>query len=164
MERRKTLLDYMGHVLIIYGFTMVCMLFFALLFGESAKEYSSFLALGKKGVTTEVMIQFLFLAIIIEALQASLGNEHILKFIPAKLKSICMVLFVFITVVLFIMIFQWFPIGMWQPWAMFILCFVICFGMSAYLSIIKTKMENQKLSEGLERLKKQWKEEEKNES
>lgn len=164
MERKKALLDYMGHVLMIYGFTMACMVFFALLFGESAKEYSAFLALGRKGVTTEVMIQFLFLAIIIEALQASLGNEHILKFIPAKLKSICMVICVFITVVLFIMIFQWFPIGMWQPWAMFILCFVICFGMSAYLSIIKTKMENQKLSEGLERLKKQWKEEEKNES
>lgn len=154
----------MGHVLIIYGFTMVCMLCFAILFGESAKEYSSFLALGSKGVTSEVMAQLLFLVVIIEVLQATIGNENIIKFIPVKLKSICMVLFVFITVILFIIKFQWFPIGMWQPWAMFILCFLICFGMSTYLSIIKTKMENQKLSEGLERLKKQWKEEEQNES
>lgn len=160
MEGRKSILDYIGQVFIIYGFTMLCMLCFSLLFGESAKEFSDFLALGKSGVSTEVMAQFLLLSALVVLWQALFECEGVLKFLPSRIKSIGMVLSVFVTLILFIFIFKWFPIGMWQPWAMFLSCFVICAVGSMFLSIVKNKMENRKLEEGLSRLKGQWKEEE----
>lgn len=160
MEGRKSILDYIGQVFIIYGFTMLCMLCFALLFGESAKEFSDFLALGRGGVSTEIMAQFLLLSILVVLWQFFFANERVLKFLSVRAKSIAMVLSVFVTVILFIFIFKWFPIAMWQPWAMFFGCFAICVIGSTFLSIVKNNMENRKLEEGLSRLKGQWKEEE----
>ena len=37
MEERKTVFDYMGQILMIFGFTILILLVFSLLFGESAK-------------------------------------------------------------------------------------------------------------------------------
>lgn len=165
MEGRKSILNYIGQVFIIYGFTMLCMLFFALLFGESAKEFSIFLALGKQGVPTAVMGQFFLLSILVVLWQFIYDGEWMVKFLPSRAKSIAMLLSVFITVILFIVIFKWFPIGMWQPWAMFILCFVLCIVGSTFITILMNNAENRKLEEGLSRVKEQWKEEEeKNES
>lgn len=163
MEGRKSILDYIGQVFIIYGFTMICMLCFALIFGESAKDFSKFLALGKNGVSTEIMAQFLLLSIFVVLWQVIFDSERVLKFLPSGAKSIGMVLSVLVTVILFIVIFKWFPIHMWQPWAMFFICFLICVVSSTFLTIVKNNAENRKLEQGLDRLKEKWKEEGKNE-
>lgn len=164
MEKRKSILDYLAQILFIFGFTMVCMMCLAFLFGESAKEYSVFFAFGKEGISTKIMAQFLLLSVLVVLWQILYEKQRFMKFIPTFLRGGVMVLAVLITTSLFIILFQWFPIFMWQPWAMFFICFFVCVIGSMLISITKTNIENRKLEEGLSKLKEQWKKEEENES
>ncbi|MFQ7552110.1 MAG: hypothetical protein ACLRMZ_19620 [Blautia marasmi] len=56
--------------------------------------------------------------------------------------------------------FAWFPINMWQPWVYFLLSFLISVAISIGVMYLKTKAEDRRLKEGLERMQKKWKEEE----
>ncbi|WP_099467156.1 hypothetical protein [Konateibacter massiliensis] len=163
MERKKTILDYIGHIFIIFGFTMVCMMCFTFLFGETAQEYSTFFRLGKEGVSSEVMAQFFLLSILVTLWNCLYESGTLLKFLPGRIRSVSMILSVFLTVVVFVVVFQWFPVNMWQPWAMFFLCFALCVVGSTTIFIAKTKTENRKLEEGLNKLKEKWEKEEKDE-
>ena len=53
----------------------------------------------------------------------------------------------------FIIMFKWFPVRQWQPWAMFFICFGISFAGSWLVMITKEKTENKKMEEALRRLK-----------
>lgn len=76
-----------------------------------------------------------------------------------ELYRICLMLLCSVLViVLFIILFKWFPVQMWQAWVMFVLCFAICFGASVWIMSVKNRMENEKLEENLEYLKERWKE------
>lgn len=162
MEGKKTFLDYIGQVFVIYGFSMLCMFIFTIIFGESAKEFSDLFLLGSQGLPVQIMGEFFIIDCIVVAWQWLLSNERILPSIPIYIRNIGIIVGVFITVVLFIIFAHWFPIGMWEAWAMFLLCFLLCAFVSTILSFVKTNIENEKLEKGLNRLKEKWKEEEKN--
>ena len=56
--------------------------------------------------------------------------------------------------------FARFPINMWQPWVCFLLSFLISVAVSIGVMYLKTKDEDRRLKEGLERMQEKWKEEE----
>lgn len=161
MEERKNILDYGAQVLCIFGFTMVCMMVFVGLFGESARGLSAFFVLGKEGISLAVMGEFLLLSSLIVLLQELFFTDRILRKMPVLGRTVLMVLSILALMCVFILLFDWFPVGMWQPWVMFLLCFLLCFGGSVTVSVWKTRLENKKLQEGLKRLK-QEKETQKN--
>ena len=148
MEEKKSILHYIGQVLLIYGFTIICMLCFAYLFGENAKEYSDFFLFGSQAILTKILAQFLLLSVLVVLEQVLFEQKFVSIFMGERIRSFLMILSVFITVIIFIVVFQWFPILMWQPWMMFFLCFLI----SAAGSIWITHRQNKKLSQGLSRL------------
>lgn len=153
MEERKNILEYGAQVLCIFGFTMLCMMVFVSLFGESARELSPFFALGEKGISLAVMGEFLLLSMVIVLLQALFLTDRWIRKMPVLGRTVLMVLSILAVMCGFILVFGWFPIRMWQPWVMFLLCFLLCFGGSVTVSVWKTRLENKKLQEGLQRLK-----------
>ena len=42
---------------------------------------------------------------------------------------------------------------MWQPWAMFFICFILSFLGSYLVMIVRAKVENDRMDEALQRLK-----------
>lgn len=58
-----------------------------------------------------------------------------------------------IIIAVFIIVFHWFPVNMWQPWAMFFICFGISFLGSYLVMVIKERVENKRMEEALQRLK-----------
>lgn len=72
---------------------------------------------------------------------------------PIWLRTLCMLVSVVLIMTAFIAAFQWFPIGMWQPWAMFFLCFGISFLVSCLVMALKEKAENKQMEEALRLLK-----------
>lgn len=153
MEERKNILEYGAQVLCIFGFTMLCMMVFVSLFGESARELSPFFVLGKKGISLAVMGEFLLLSVVIVLLQALFFTDWWIRKMPVLGRTVLMVLSILVVMSVFIILFDWFPVRMWQPWVMFLLCFLLCFGGSVTVSVLKTRLENKKLQEGLKRLK-----------
>lgn len=58
-------------------------------------------------------------------------------------------------IILFVVVFDWFPVDMWEPWVMFSLSFGLCFCISVGITVLKEKLENQKMEAALERVKKE---------
>ena len=63
MEERKTIFDYIGQIFQVFGFSMIVLNIFCLLFGEDASEFSKMFSLGKEGLSVPTMLQFFSVAV-----------------------------------------------------------------------------------------------------
>ncbi len=158
--KTTTIFDYIGQMFCFFGITMIVMMGLTFLFGESAQEISTMFLLGSGGITLATMGQFFLVSVLSTVYRAFFFSNFIFKKMSTFIRTICMVSAVVLTIAVFVLLFDWFPVNMWQPWAMFLLCFGLCFVVSMGVMFLKTNMENKKMEEGLERIKKQWKEEE----
>lgn len=153
MKDNKTVFDFLGQTLTVFGFTMLTLNIFCIFFGNSAKGYSSIFELGSQGVSVKTAFQFLFVSVLISGTKLIFFTDVIIKKMPIWLRTACMLIIVIIIMSAFITLFKWFPVNQWQPWAMFFICFGISFVGSWLVMITKEKTENKKMEEALRRLK-----------
>ena len=159
MEEKKSILDYLGQVFTIFGLIMLAMMLFARIFGDGAAEISTMFQLGSRGLPLSIMVQFLGISALTVAYNYIFLTDTIIKKLSLTLRYIFMLLSIVVTIMAFIISFQWFPIDYWQPWLMFLLGFALSFGSSVLIMTYKERYENKKMQEGLDRLKEQLKEE-----
>lgn len=169
MEKDKTIFDFIGNAFFLFGITMALLIVFALFFGESAKEISSLFELGNKGIPLKTMAEFLLTSFLVTSMQYLFFSEKLFRYMSERKRTVCMLVSILVITSLAIWGFGWFPIDMWQPWVYFFLSFILSVAVSIGVISLKTKIENRKLEEGLERMKEKWKEdkageEEENES
>lgn len=153
MEERKDIFAYIGQVFQIFGFTVSVLCLFCLLFGEGAKEFSTMFALGAEGLTVATLLQFLGVAVCITALRFVFFTDAIIKRLSVAVRMVCMFLSTLLMMIVFVIACGWFPTDMWEPWAMFILCFGISTGVSTAVAMFKERLENRRMEAALKRLK-----------
>ncbi len=153
MEKKRTVFDYLTQVVCIFGFTMLTLHIFSLIFGNSAKGFSAIFELGNQGVSTKIAFQFLCISVLITGIRFLFFTDTWIKKMSICLRTICMLLMVVIVIIIFIIKFQWFPVSMWQPWVMFFICFGICFLGSYLVMVMKERAENRQLEKALQKLK-----------
>lgn len=68
-------------------------------------------------------------------------------------RMVGMLLVEVLMIVIFVALFGWFPMDMWQPWVMFVLSFFVCFGVSVAFTALREKVENQKMETALSKIK-----------
>ena len=155
MEEKKTLFDYLAQVFVIFGFSILVLNIFCLMFGNSAQEISTMFALGSRGIPAGICFQFLCISVLVVAARFVFFTDTLIRNMPIWLRTICMLATVIVVIVAFTITFRWFPADMWQSWAMFLLCFGISFLSSCFVMAIKEKMENRKMANALQKLKDQ---------
>lgn len=153
MEKEKTIFDYLGQVLIVFGITTVILNILCLLFGESAKEVSTMFALGDKGISISIYFQFLLVSIIVVALRFLCFTDKVIKNMSMSLRVGVMYAGIIFVIVIMNLIFGWFPADAWQGWLGFILCFGACSVISTFTVVAKDKLENQKMQNALDKFK-----------
>lgn len=153
MEEKRTVFDYLAQVFIVFGFAMLMLNIFCLVFGNSAKGFSDMFELGNQGIPAKIAFQFLCISFLLVGVRFIFFTDIIIKKMPIWLRTICMLIIIVIIVAAFIIAFHWFPVDMWQPWVMFFICFGISFFGSYFVMIIKEKTENKQMNEALQRLK-----------
>lgn len=153
MDEKKSIFSYLGQVMIVFGFAILVMNIFCLIVGNSAKGFSSMFELGNQGIPVKIAFQFLLVSFLIIGLRIIFFTDLLIKKMPIWLRTICMLVSVVIIIAGFIIAFHWFPINMWQPWAMFFICFGISFLGSYFIMSVKEKAENRQMEEALRRLK-----------
>lgn len=153
MKEKRTILDYLAQVMIVFGFMMLVLNVFCLAFGNSAKDFSAMFELGNQGIPVKITFQFLCVSALNVGVRFIFFTDVIIKKMPIWLRAICMLVSIVIIIAVFIIVFHWFPANMWQPWAMFFICFGISFLGSYFVMIIKEKAENRQMEEALQRLK-----------
>ena len=146
MERRKNIFDFLAQVLTIFGFVVLVLNLFCLIFGESAKDYSTIFAL------VAVMAEYFALSVLVAAARFLFFTDRVIRRMAIWLRTVCMLGTVLLSITAFILLFDWFPVDQWQPWAMFLLCFALSFLGSLLVMTLKERMENRQLAAALRRV------------
>lgn len=153
MEEQKTIFDYLGQVMITFGFSIMTMSVLCLLVGEEAQDVSTIYSLGKEGLPVDTILQFLGVAVCITGLRFLFFTDRIIKQMTITMRTVCMVTVIVAVIVLCTVAFGWFPVDMWESWAAFFLTFFLCFAGSLLVMHLKEKAENRKMEEALRRIK-----------
>ena len=149
MEQRKTIFDYIGQVFTIFGVTILLINLFCVMFGENARQYSTMFALGDAGITVSTMLQFLMVSILITVLRYIFFTDGVIKRLSLAARTGGMFIAVFLTIISCTLLFDWFPIDMWQAWVGFFVSFGICGITSTLITLVKERMENRRLEQAL---------------
>lgn len=152
MENRKTIFDYLGQALMVFGVTILILNLLCYIVGEKAKEFSTIFQMGSDGLSLSTMLQFFGTAVLITIVRLLFFTDVIFKKKSIASRTICMVLSVIVLIGIFACLFGWFPVNMWQAWVGFFVSFFLCFVVSAIISIKKEKMENEALETALKKL------------
>ena len=155
MVKKNTLFDFMSHVMVTWGVTMLFICIFCKLFGADAKGVSSMFALGDEGVPFATAMQFLGISVVITLLRWIFFTDKILKEAAIVKRSIMMFATVIVTVGIFAGVFGWFPVNQVKPWIMFFVSFFLCAFCAVMISVMKEKAENLQMEKALERMKKE---------
>lgn len=153
MKENRTIFDYLAQVLVIFGFSMLILNIFCLVFGESAREFSAMFRLGRQGIPAETAFQYLGVSVLITGARSLFFTDRVIRKMAVWLRTVCMLGTVILIISASIVLFGWFPPDMWQPWVLFFVCFGISFLGSLLVMSLKEKAENRKLNEALDRLK-----------
>ena len=153
MEERKNILDYLEQVFVIFGVTIILISIIGIAVGDDAKDYSSMFVLGSEGIPVGTIFQYLLSSVCITALRFVFFSDTLFKKMTTVKRIIGLMVSVIMLIGLFIYVFSWFPVNEVKCWIIFLVCFVICSTVSTVVSILKERMENEKLADGLKHLK-----------
>lgn len=154
MEKKSTIFSYIAQIMIVFGFAMLMLNIFCIIFGENAKDFSALFEFGNVGIPVNIVFQFLCVSALIVFFRFIFFTDVVIKKMDIWLRTIGLLMTVIITIVGFIIAFHWFPVNMWQPWVMFFLCLVLSFLGSLFVMILKEKIENKRMEEALRKIKK----------
>lgn len=153
MEERKTIINYMEQVLTTFGMIVIMLIALGEFFGERARDISGLFRLGAEGLSTETLLQFLVISMLETLLQFIFFTDNLIRQMSIVRRTMGMLLSTVGVVIVMNLLCGWFPVNMWEPWALFVFCFGICFVVSVGVMSAKEKMENRKMEEALEKLK-----------
>lgn len=152
MESRKTVFDLIGQIFTIFGFSVICLMVFIYLFGEDAEGYSTIFLLGNRGIALSILAQFLLTSTMVALFRQIYFTDIVIKNASLAIRTIGMFISVVVMIIIFVWLFGWFPMTEMLPWILFFVWFGICTGVSAFISVVKEKVQNKKMQEALERM------------
>lgn len=152
MVKKETILDMIGQVFKIYGFTVICLMVFGSLFGGDAQEISDMFALGNAGLNMATLLQFLGLVVWIVLVRSLFFTDMVIHRMSIGWRTVCMFVLIIAAVGVFAYCFNWFPVNEVKPWIAFFVCFGFCASISTISSIYKDKRGNEEMELALKRL------------
>jgi hypothetical protein len=165
MEQKNKKSNYfITQVLILFAVNILMLIVFLCIFGDRAKNLSSIYQLGSQGLAVSTMLQFLLSSVVIISLQHLFFSEKISKKMTALWRTILFLFSILAFMVLFIIIFDWFPLNNLYAWLGFLTCFVGGFVIGTSTMIIKTKLDNRRYNALLSLYKDQHKGDDEDES
>lgn len=155
MEERRNIFDYLTQIFCTFGITVVLLTILCQLFGEDAKQISGMFALGSEGIAVSTLGQYFMVAVLTTGARIFFFTDYVIKNKTLAFRMAGMMGTEIAIIVVFVCMFDWFPVNDWLPWVMFVLCFLGCAVVSTLIVAWKEKLENKSMEEALERLKKE---------
>lgn len=153
MEDKFTLKSFLTDVCII--FTVIILAFSAagVLGGEQMEPFSTLYYGGGKAMAYSTILQVLLCAVLVITLKTVIFSDILFKRMMLLWRVVFMVLAALGVTSICIVLFGWFPIGDLLGWVMFLLSFLVCFGISTAIMVYETKKESVKYEKLLEEYK-----------
>ncbi len=153
MEERKRLPDYLAEIFIVFGVTLAVIAVMCAAVGDEAREASTMFELGKRGIPLHTVAEYFFSSVCVTILRIVFFSDVLFRRRSVAKRTVGMLASVIALIGLCAYHFGWFPVDEPECWGIFLVCFGICFAVSAAASTIKERLENKKLESGLQSLK-----------
>ncbi len=155
MERKFTIFNFLTETLVIFSVSIIFITLCTFFFGEDAQGISSLFQLNSEGLSNKTIMQFLLFAFVMEVLSKFWYSGKFAVKMMVLWRTVFLLLSIVVTVAIFSTLFDWFKIDNYEAWIGFFVVFAFFFGMSILVMVIKTKMENKKVEEGLNKYQKE---------
>lgn len=153
MENQKTIFNYIDQVFTIYGMTMFIFMIFGFVVGDHASKYSSLFEFGSQGFSTATHLQVFLLAVITSVAQIAFFTDKWIKNLSMFVRNILFFGTLALTIIIFAILFEWFPIGNVKAQIGFVLSFAVCTTISIVISKLEEQAENKKMERALNKIK-----------
>lgn len=153
MKENKSIFDYLAHAFTIFGITLLILAVLSRLCGVEAKEVSTIFALGSEGIPTVTIFQFFLTSVLTAVMNGLFFSDEVIKKMPIWGRTVGMLFAEVFMIVIFVALFGWFPMDMWEPWFMFFVSFLLCFGVSVAVTVLRERAENRKMESALAKIK-----------
>ena len=153
IENKITIKSFLADVCIIFTVMILAFTVEGILGGEQMETLSTLYQAGGKAIAYSTILQVLLCAALVITLKAVIFSDILFKRMMLLWRVVFMVLATLGVTSICIVLFGWFPIGDLVGWGMFLLSFLVCFGISTTIMIYETKKESTKYEKLLEEYK-----------
>lgn len=155
MEQNKTIFSYIGQLFATYGVIVTIFIVFTCIIGDNAKNISTLYSLGNLGLSLATLVQLLALAGVITLAQVAFLTDCWIKSMNMIIRTVMFFVTICVGIVIFAVVFMWFPINNITAWISFAISFTVCTVISTFISKLKENAENQKMEQALAKIKRQ---------
>ncbi len=135
-------LSFITQVLVLFAVNILFLCLIASVVGDDAGKISTMYQLGSKGLPIKTILEFLLSSFAIITLKTLFFSEKLFKSMLTLWRTVLLLFSVLVCMVLFIIVFDWFPLDNLYSWTGFFVCFGGGFISCSAFMIIKTKIEN----------------------
>ncbi|MBE5883940.1 MAG: hypothetical protein E7291_05940 [Lachnospiraceae bacterium] len=153
MENKRTLLDFMSFVMRTFGICICFLLVLTMMANAEMIEITSMFIFGNNAISITILLQFLLLSFITSILVFLFTSAYMIRFLSLTTRLILMPVSIILCLGITIYFFDWFPAGAPLPWILFMVSFLICFGISVAITLHKNKKADDDLNKALEKMK-----------
>lgn len=153
MENKRTFLDFMSFVMKTFGICICFLVVLTMAANTKMIEASKMFIFGNKAVSITILLQFLLLSFITAILVFLFTSNYMIQILSLTARLILMPLSIILCLGIAIYFFHWFPINKPLPWILFVLSFLICYGISIAITLYKNKKTDDVLNKALEKMK-----------
>ena len=153
MENKRTILDFMNFVMRTFGICICFLLALTIMANAEMIEISSMFSFGNEAISITILLQFLLLSFITTILVFLFTSTYMIRFLSLTTRLILLPVSIILCLGITIFFFGWFPSGDPLPWILFIVSFLICFGISVAMTLRKNKKADDELNKALEEMK-----------
>lgn len=151
MEDRKTVFTYIGETFAAFGIIVFLFILITAGIGKAAEGYSTFFEFGNRAISLHTLLQFLGLAIVSNVCRNVLFDDRWIRSMSLFARNVVFFLIITVTIVIFVILFDWFPINDIKAWIGFIVSFAVSSTIAVVLSRIRERTENDKMNRALEK-------------
>ena len=153
MENKRTILDFMSFVMRTFGICICFLSALTIIANADMIETSSMFIFGNEAISITILLQFLLLSFITAILVFLFTSTYMIRFLSLTTRLILMPVSIILCLGITIYYFGWFPTGVPLPWILFVVSFLICFGVSVAITLRKNKKADNVLNKALEEMK-----------
>ena len=153
MENKRTIFDFMSFVMRTFGICICFLLVLTIMANDEMIETSSIFIFGNDAISITVLLQFLLLSFITTILVFLFTSTYMIRFLSLTTRLILMPIFIILCLGIAIYFFGWFPTGFLLPWILFVVYFLICYGISVTIPLCRNKKADNVLNKALEEMK-----------
>lgn len=153
MENKRTIFDFMSFVMRTFGICICFLLVLTIMANDEMIETGSIFIFGNDAISITVLLQFLLLSFITTILVFLFTSTYMIRFLSLTTRLILMPIFIILCLGIAIYFFGWFPTGFLLPWILFVVYFLICYGISVTITLCRNKKADNVLNKALEEMK-----------